>query len=120
MTRPTAIHLCSFDSGIPSKQKRDYPMLRAALLAVGRFSVFEATESQRVAKLYTKLSDDPSLLITNLGYPWTAVRLRTADDPQWEPPEWHEYTDEEITALRAKGVIVLDLGKNKARKHKRT
>lgn len=55
---------------------RVYQTLRAHLLVVGRFSCFEATASLRAAHLFQRLHEDPDLEITNLGYPWTGVRLR--------------------------------------------
>jgi len=73
------IHICSFSAlDIPRGKRNDYEAVKAALLAAGRFSVFEATDTQRTARLFTRLMKDPELEFTTLQFPWTAVRRRGA------------------------------------------
>jgi hypothetical protein len=59
---------------------RDYDGFRAKVLEAGRFSVFEATATQPIARLYDRLCRDPLVITDNqsLGFPWTAVRPTAA------------------------------------------
>lgn len=57
-------------------KKLTYENLKERVLAAGRFSVFEATENQKRAKLFDKLCDDPELEIESVGFPWSLVRLK--------------------------------------------
>lgn len=69
--------VCSFSAVEELKGKKlTYENLKAAVLRAGRFSVFEATETDKKARLYTRLCQDPELEIENEGYPWTRVRRR--------------------------------------------
>jgi hypothetical protein len=56
---------------------RVYAALKATVLAVGRFSVLEATQSTRAANLFTRLHDDVELETVDLPYPWVGIRRRT-------------------------------------------
>lgn len=71
------IHVCSFDGGPDVTRKTTYEEVRTAVLASGRFSVFEATETPHAARLYSRLMRDQTLEITRKAFPWTAVRLKT-------------------------------------------
>ena len=61
-------------------RKRTYEAVKAAVLAAGRFSVFEATANMKSAKLFTRLCADPDIETFHLGFPWTGVRLRAHPD----------------------------------------
>jgi len=75
--RRYAWHVCSFDVAGPLRGRaRTYEAVRAAVLEAGRFSCFEATESTRNADLFTRLRNDPALVVTPDVYPWTKVRRR--------------------------------------------
>ena len=70
-------HICSFESADHLKgKKRTYEAVKAAVLKAGRFSTFEATNSAKDARLFTRLCTDPEIETFDLGYPWTGVRLK--------------------------------------------
>jgi predicted kinase len=74
------IHVDSFTSlnDLKPNDWRDYEKVKAAALAAGRFSVFEATQSDTAARQMTTLCRDPDVEIDNTcGYPWTLVRKRS-------------------------------------------
>jgi hypothetical protein len=78
---PRVIRLCSFDSADHlTGRERTYTTVKAAVLEAGRFSVFEATQDARSAKLFTRLCHDPELetFQNPPEFPWTGVRLRAA------------------------------------------
>jgi len=71
-----SIHVCSFEAVDYRYQGKgaSYEAFKAAVLKAGRFSVFEATATQLRAKLFTRLSKDPTVFLDNsCGYPWTRV-----------------------------------------------
>lgn len=75
------MHLCRFDTtgDLPAKERRDYATVKAAVLAAGRFSVFEASETPTSRRLFTRLEHDPELeliLDPAYAYPWTGVRKK--------------------------------------------
>lgn len=73
------IHICSFSAlDIPRGKRNDYEAVKAALLAAGRFSIFEATDTAKMARLFDRLSKDPELEFVTLQFPWTAVKRRDA------------------------------------------
>lgn len=86
----TMFIVCSFDStsdikGLNGRRRlhgaaadRIYDVLKATVIKAGKFSIFEATASQRAAYLFERLCKDPDLEIVNQGYPWTGVKLREA------------------------------------------
>lgn len=81
MSRNYAVHICSFEAvEIPRGRKLTYASFKAAALRAGRFSVFEATASDRSAALFDALCQDPEVVVTPLGFPWSKVELRE------EPP----------------------------------
>ena len=56
---------------------RTYEAVKAAVLAAGRFSIFEATATAADARLFNRLSDDPDLITDHTQpYPWIYVRRR--------------------------------------------
>ena len=84
----SAIVICSFSTtDIKGRRLRGaaleaaYAKLKRDVIAAGRYSVFEATQSMRAAHLFTRLHQDPDLETFDLGYPWTGIRLRTTEAP---------------------------------------
>lgn len=69
------IHICSLNSGVEIKRKTSYEDFRTQILAVGRFSSFEATEKPA---FYTRLSRDPEVVVdaSALEFPWVRVTRR--------------------------------------------
>lgn len=62
---------------LKKKDWHDYEKVKAAVIKAGRFSVFEATETDLTARQMTRICQDPDLEIDNATpYPWTEVRLR--------------------------------------------
>ena len=73
-------HICSFQSAPTVTRKTRYEDLKEAVLRARRFSVFEATENQFAAGMYTRLCRDPEIETDiSCGYPWTLVRRRSAE-----------------------------------------
>lgn len=88
----TAI-LCSLSSGLddlPRARQRDVAVVLRVLKARGRFSVFEATANDTIARTMTNLCHKGILIVSkdgtqkfgklietdnSCGYPWTKVRL---------------------------------------------
>ena len=72
------VYIDSFESAGHLRGKtRTYEAVKDAVLQAGRFSVFEATETQASARLFTRLCNDPELeLDRSCGYPWTLVRRK--------------------------------------------
>ena len=68
-------HIDRFDSAEHLKgRKRTYATVKAAVLAAGRFSVFEATASRASADLFNSLERDPDVVCDHTrGYPWIYV-----------------------------------------------
>ncbi len=67
--------VCQLDSAEHlTKKKRTYATVKAAVLSVGRFSVFEATSNIKNARLFTRLCKDPEVEAFEMGFPWTGVR----------------------------------------------
>ena len=69
-----AVHVCSFQAGPDVTRRTRYEALRRAVLKAGRFSVFEAMESARSARMFTRLCRDPAVETFALAFPWTGVR----------------------------------------------
>jgi hypothetical protein len=59
-------------------RKRTYESVRAAVVEAGRFSVFEATNSDQDARWFTQLESDPLVEVRrDFSYPWIGpVRWR--------------------------------------------
>lgn len=70
------VYICSFASTDAIVGGKTYEKVREAVLAAGRFSIFEATESQRMAGWFERLKRDPTLEIFELAYPWIGIRTR--------------------------------------------
>jgi hypothetical protein len=74
------IFIDRFDSADHIKGKaRTYEAVKAAVLAAGRFSCFEASQDDKSAAIFTRLCKDPELELTDLGYPWTGVKLKAKE-----------------------------------------
>ncbi len=77
MTKPGSAIICNFDSsGNLEGRKRTYKTVKAAVLEAGRFSVFEATQDMKSARIFTKMNKDPEIEIFDLPYPWIGVRKK--------------------------------------------
>ena len=75
MARKPIIFVCSFDSaGELRGKRRTYEAVKEAVLAAGRYSAFEASNTPRDAALFTRLDNDPDVIVTRLGYPWYGVK----------------------------------------------
>lgn len=73
----TNVHICCFEAVGPIRRRVTYEEFRERVLAAGRFSAFEATENQRTARLYDRLTRDPTVVFSQeCGFPWTTVRRR--------------------------------------------
>ncbi len=69
------VHLCRFDTTFDIR-KPTYDKIKAEVLKAGRFSVFDATQSQIRASLFTRLERDPELVLTRVGFPWIKVERK--------------------------------------------
>lgn len=73
------IYIDSFQAAPTVTRNTTYADLKRDVLAAGRFSVFEATENNFAASLYTRLCEDPEIETDkSCGFPWTSVRLKEA------------------------------------------
>lgn len=70
-------HVCSFTALPDVADVKTYRQLKALVLEAGRFSIFEATQNRRVARLFTELAKDPEVEIVTEGYPWSSVKHKT-------------------------------------------
>jgi hypothetical protein len=71
------VHVCAPSGDTTGLPRRPYSAFRAAVLKSGRFSVFQATESMTLAKLFERLERDPTVTTTREGFPWIRVEERT-------------------------------------------
>lgn len=83
------VHVCSFDAVDLTRPRSErgrrrryltYEEFRDRVLAAGRFSVFQATENDWNASMFTRLCRDPEIVTDNttVGYPWTLVKKKEA------------------------------------------
>jgi hypothetical protein len=72
------ISICSFEAVGPIKTGLTYKNFKKKALKAGRFSVFEATDTDLAAKFYTRLCKDPEIVTETIGFPWTKVTKRIA------------------------------------------
>jgi len=78
-----ATYIDWFDSaGDLVGRKRTYEAVKAAVLEAGRFSVFEATEDAKSARIFERLKRDPEVEVFEMGFPWHGVRAHTALQPE--------------------------------------
>jgi hypothetical protein len=71
-----SVRVCSFGSIGNPKAKETYEQFRDRALAVGKFSVFEATNNAKCASWYTRLCKDPEVEVVIKEYPWTEVKRK--------------------------------------------
>lgn len=77
----TAIHLCSFSSGIDDMKRKDQRDLDKVLDVLERqprkrFSVFEVTDNMVIARTMQRVVDDGYIKTDiSCGYPWTAYTV---------------------------------------------
>ena len=62
-----------FESTMDMKKNLTYESVKARVLEIGRYSVFEATASDTRAGIFNSLCHDPELVCTPVGYPWVKV-----------------------------------------------
>ena len=69
--------ICRFDVAEHlTGKRRTYAAVKAAVLAAGKFSVFEATASAKSAALFMELERDPEIERFDLPFPWIGIRRR--------------------------------------------
>lgn len=74
-----AVHICNFSSTDELRGKTlTYENIKAVVLKAGRFSVFDATQTDKHARLFDRLERDPEIETYRNppGYPWIGVRER--------------------------------------------
>jgi len=80
-TVTSVLRVCSFSVGIDEmprrKQADDLAVLRV-LAETQRFSIFEATANQTIARTMTRLMASPYLRDLGGAYPWTHVEVTEA------------------------------------------
>ena len=76
------IHICSHSVGLdemPKRQQRDRVAVLRMLEQAGRFSVFEVTANQTIARTVQGLIDREYVTTSiECGFPWTTVELTDA------------------------------------------
>jgi hypothetical protein len=75
------VHFCSFSSGLddlPRRKQKDFAEVLRVLHRTGRFSLFEATADQAIARTMTDLEQLKLIETTPKGYPWSDVKLTKA------------------------------------------
>ena len=96
----TRIIVCSFSSGLddmPRKQQADVVAVLSSLKRSGRFSVFEATANDTIARMMTRICHKGCTIVKpdgtrreygklvetdheSIGFPWTKVKLTEAGE----------------------------------------
>ena len=75
----TAVFIDRFSAGLDDltrKQQASVTEVLAVLDRIGRFSVFEATENQTIARTMTRISKSGYVdMDHSCGFPWTTVKL---------------------------------------------
>ena len=77
------MYVCSCQvCDLPHGRMLTYAAFTRAVCRAGRFSVFEATATERVAGLFTRMGKDRRFVFdtTTIGFPWTRVAKRGPDD----------------------------------------
>ena len=71
------VHICYFSAldDIPKKKHGDWRFVLAILAKVGRFSVFEATESRKLANTLMFLEREGMISSETFAYPWVKVTI---------------------------------------------
>jgi hypothetical protein len=77
-------YLCSFSGShydaLKPRERGDYDKVKAAVLADGRFSSFDASATPRSARMFDRLGADPTVVFDReaSAYPWVVVRAATS------------------------------------------
>src|SRR5690606_39250655 len=76
----SGVHICSFDAlpDVTRKQQRDQVYVLGALAQAGRFSVFEATANQTIARTMTFIMQSGWVRDIGGEYPWMKVEITDA------------------------------------------
>lgn len=98
---------CSFEALPDLGNVTTYQQLKALALKAGRFSIFEATQNQRIARLFVKLDADPEVDVQPIGFPWSTVRKRDRATAAYyaEGLEFPEGTPERVEWLYRKSEV---------------
>lgn len=76
--KKSRIVISYFGAGLddmPRKQQADPAAVLRVLQEAKRFSVFEATANQVIAKTIDRLSKNEHFIVTGGAYPWTTIEL---------------------------------------------
>ncbi len=72
------VHICNFEAVPGLNRQMSYEGFKKTVLKAGRFSAFEASDNQWTARMYTRLSSDPTVKLIKEGFPWTRVEKAAA------------------------------------------
>jgi hypothetical protein len=75
------VRIDRFSAGLDEltrKQQRSFTEVLRVLDRTKRFSIFEATENQVIARTMDGLTEQGLINVTPQGYPWSAVELTDA------------------------------------------
>jgi len=72
-------YICSFSGSafdsLSGRDRRDYAAVKAAVLADGRFSAFDATDTAALARIFDRMEHDPEVEMDHgQSYPWICVK----------------------------------------------
>lgn len=67
---------CFDSAGHLAGRKRTYKTIKAAVLAAGRYSIFEAMADLKAARMFTRISKDPDVEHYELPFPWIGIRRK--------------------------------------------
>jgi hypothetical protein len=81
------VHVCSFTSldALPARRHGDPHAVLRAILQAGRFSVFDAVASRKLAASLQYILDNGWVTSTNATFPWTYVTLMPEGERAAEP-----------------------------------
>lgn len=65
----------AFDK-LSGRDRRDYDVLKAAVIEDGGFSAFDATSSAALARMFDRLCADPDVEVITRRYPWVNITRR--------------------------------------------
>ena len=102
-----AVHVCSFSTldDLPKKSYGDRQAVLRAICEVGRFSVFEATSTLKLAKTLDFLGQNKLYKTTGGEYPWVEVKITRAGKKFLATGEWVAVPSK--TTVRLKTLPVL-------------
>ena len=82
------VHIDRFSAGLDEltrRQQADPREVLRCLDRIKRFSIFEATDNQTIAKTMDLLEERKLIVTTPRGYPWSDVELTEAGRRMIEP-----------------------------------